>query len=597
MTAEEDRVGEDNPYNDVELQREIDRAKTPKIKQTLLTEQANRGGPAAWGDKPVRASGGPAEWGDKPAESPKPAATPAGDTESPTSFKNLAGAAVEPLLSMGTGAAGAVAGGIGGLGAGINKAVGLSDREPGDVTRSIQSGMTYQPRTTGGQNAMKAIGAIPQAIGDFSQEAGGRTTDLLNRIGAPPKVSAGVGAAGNAAMQFLPQLLGSRAAGSAAEAAPKMIPKLTPEVSPAVKTMVDKGATLTPGQLFGGGWDRAEQAISKWPIVGAPVRGARARSFQDFNEAAQNDVLAPIKEKVPPGMVGQKAVEYVNNKLGDRYDDILEKTTGRLDTNPPNALPAPGQLGQPAPKSLRNDLIQLRQMVDGSSLPKKYKSEFGRIVDDDVIGRFTENGGLAPGEVLKQIDTNLRVLAQKKGLSDKRDINTVGLAINQARVALKQMIERENPGLAQELKATDTAYAKFKIVQKATVAAGKDGVFTPAQFERAVKAQDRTKDKRAYSEGDANMQDLAKAAREALGDSIPDSGTASQLFMAALAGGGKGLLGIPGGIAGASALAIPYSKTGTGLMQRALTGPPGNTGAAVARALPFGQNQINNPPQ
>lgn len=617
----------------------------------------------------------------KPVGGPK---TDGGDKDEPHWFKDIVGAAVEPVISMGTGALGAVAGGVAGVGqvalhaGGFNKEAG----EPGDVARRVSERLTYEPGTKGGKDAMTVFGAIPEKISEFSTEAGGKTTEFLHKkVGLPHEVAAGVGAAGNAAMQFLPQLAGSRGAGAIAERTPQVVPRILPKPSEAVEAMTARGAKLSPGQILGGGWDRWEQAMSKWPIVGAPIRGARARAFDSVNEAAYNDVLAPVKEKMPDNVKpGRAAVEYIEGKLGTRYEDILGRTKGSLDGDgiqsavvrlggkefegkthieaikkaqaegklltgpdgrprlgpgdtinlfrtkhgelitrdqagerfggkrtedlpPQEGAVTPPPVSDGKPTTLRQELDGLKKMIGSSKLPKKYKDEFGRIIDEDVVGRF-EKSGLASGATVKEIDSSLRVLAKKKGLSDNRDVNTVGMAVKEARAALKRMVERENPELAPELKATDAAYAKFKVVQKASTYAGKEGVFTPPQFERAVKAQDPSRDKAQYARGKANMQDFAASAREAIGDAIPDSGTPSQFLAAAitesLAGKKMGILGIPGGLAAGAALSLPYSELGTRALQRGLTGPP-ISGVPAARALPFGAgaypNQVTPPPQ
>ena len=76
----------------------------------------------------------------------------------------------------------------------------------------------------------------------------------------------------------------------------------------------------------------------------------------------------------------------------------------------------------------------------------------------------------------------------------------------------------------------DKAYANFKRIQRAAAGVGtEDGVFTPAQLLSAAKAMDRTKDKRAFSEGTALLQDLAAAGKEVMPSKIPDSGTAGRM--------------------------------------------------------------------
>lgn len=514
----------------------------------------------------------------------------------------ILGAALEPMAAMATGALGQVAGGVAGLG---KLALGGSGKEAAETVGRVSESLSYHPKTEGGKTATEAISYPFRKLGEFSDEAGGRTTAMLERAGVPREAAAGVGAAGKTAMDFLPQLVGGRGAAAAAERAPTGIPSILPKPSAAVEAATERGVKLSPGQVLGGGWDRFEQAISKWPIVGAPIRGARSRAFESVNEATYNDVLGPVKQKMPDNVkAGHDSVAYLETKLGARYEDLLDKTKGSLDgpagarapgPTPP-ALAGPGRVTPPpvatvAPtRTLRQELTDLVKMVNGSKLPKAMKREFENTINDGVIGQFEESG-IASGRTIREIDQRLRVLAKKKGLVDNYDVNKVGMALQEARSAVRRMVDRENPEYADELKATDAAWSKFKVVQKATTFAGKEGLFTPSQFERAVKAQDRSKDKAQYARGKANMQDLAKNAREAIGDAIPDSGTPSQFLAAALAesiGGKKmGMLGALGGLPIAAGLTLPYSEIGSGMIQRGLTGPP-LSGLPAARGLPYG---------
>lgn len=510
----------------------------------------------------------------KPVE-PVQAAAPA-DTESPTSFKNLAGAALEPMASMATSAASTVPAGLAGIGTAVGKAAGLTDKEPGDVVRSVQSGMTYEPRTTGGKNAMSVIGAPFQALNTGAETAGRKVQDWT---GSP-----GLAAQAETALKFIPQMAMGAKAGDAAG-----IPK-PPNLRPEVGMLADKGVTMTPGQILGGGWDKAEQALSKWPLVGGSVKAARGRAVEDFNNAAINDSLSPIGEKLPGGIKGQAAVAHAYDKLGERYDDLLVKMKGNLDSSQPSGPQiGPGPMGPPAP-SLRNELDTLKTMSAQSKMPRKYQQELGRVIDEDIVGRF-EKSGMASGQTLKDIQSQLTTLAKKKAQSDDRDVNKQGLAIAQAKQAVDRMIERENPQYADELKAVNDGYAKFKIVQRAAASTGaKEGVFTPAQFQAAVRAKDATKDKRAFSEGEARQQPLAQAGKSVLGDTMPDSGSPYQLaiYDLLLGGGGHALLG-PQGIAAGLSIPAMYSQPGVAGMQRMLTNPP-NFGMA-ASGLPIGASQ------
>ena len=118
------------------LQDEQRRYTDPASQKALKTEVADtkkKIGPTKFdlaSAKPVGDGSAPAKPGaGKPAAKAEP-------PEDPTSFWNLAGAATEPMLAMGSGALGSVAGGLSGLGAAAMNAAGVkTQKQPGDYVR------------------------------------------------------------------------------------------------------------------------------------------------------------------------------------------------------------------------------------------------------------------------------------------------------------------------------------------------------------------------------------------------------------------------------------------------------------------------------
>ena len=99
---------------------------------------------------------------------------------------------------------------------------------------------------------------------------------------------------------------------------------------------------------------------------------------------------------------------------------------------------------------------------------------------------------------------------------------------------LRGLIERSNPQYAKELSAINEAYRIMKTAQKASSSvAADDGVFTAAQLHNAVKVGDKSKDKQAFTEGTAYLQDLSGAGKRVLANQYPDSGTAGRIALGA----------------------------------------------------------------
>jgi hypothetical protein len=339
-----------------------------------------------------------------------------------------------------------------------------------------------------------------------------------------------------------------------------------------------EGVTMTPGQALGGIPKRFEDAAAKFPVVGNVIRGAQNRSLESFNVAAVNRALAPIGEVLPKGVkAGNDAISYARQKIGETYDALNSRMIGKLD----------------AP--FLGEIQNLSQMA--KNLPMQQRSQFGRILQDEVLSRFTPlqtsplgnalalagqsataangaAGGVTTGQTIKEIESTLGRLAKGMMRSDDYDTQKLGGGVKELQQAVIRMRDRVNPQYAGEIQKANAAYANFKRIQRAASSdAAKNGVFTPAHLLNAAKAGDFSKDKRAFSEGDALMQDLAAAGKEVLPNSIADSGTAERLMWAGLPGAGvTGALMNPlatlGTAVGAAAAAVPYTSGGMALLSK-----------------------------
>lgn len=323
--------------------------------------------------------------------------------------------------------------------------------------------------------------------------------------------------------------------------------------TPQTQLLQKEGVPLTPGQQIGGSVKRMEDAATSVPVLGDAIKASQRRGVEAFDAAAMNRALEPIGEKLPKGMIGNRAVEYVYGKLGDAYDNLLPNLKGDLNAKTNGS-------------SLKEDLDSIRQM--GQNLPQPQRGQVGRIIEKEIVGRFTPQG-LASGESIKEIESQLGKLAKGFGRSDNYDTRTLAGAVEEMRNSLRRMVERVNPDYQGELAKINSGYSNFKRVQNAAASVGaQDGVFTPAQLHRAVRSGDISKDKARFSEGNALLQDLSSAGRAVLPSSVPDSGTAMRAaMMYALANPVKAsLLGIPIGAA-----SLAYTPTGQAALKGVLS--------------------------
>jgi hypothetical protein len=344
---------------------------------------------------------------------------------------------------------------------------------------------------------------------------------------------------------------------------------IQPKVSPNVRTLIDEGITPTPGQIMGGNFAKLESKLTSVPILGDAIANAQQRAGAQLNTAAFNRALTPIGDKLPKGVTGNDAVEYVGQRLGQAYDDLLPKLTTQADT----------QFAQ--------DIGSLRQMVQDSALDPKYSNLFERTVQARVLDKF-QGQNAATGQTIKDIESYLGSEIKRFAQSQDPDARLLGDAFKQVQSNIRDLLERTNPQHAQELKAINSGWANFKRVQRASGAIGaEEGVFTPAQLQNAVKAMDRSKDKARFAEGNALMQDLSGAAKSVMGSKYPDSGTAGRAMNAGAIGAGLYNPAIPLSLFGGAGL---YSPTAQKLIAGLLTSRSAGAGLLsdqVRSAAPY----------
>ena len=248
------------------------------------------------------------------------------------------------------------------------------------------------------------------------------------------------------------------------------------------------------------------------PIVGDAIAGARTRATEELNTAVANRALAPIGEKAPAGLQGRELVANVQSRLSNAYNTLLPKLTVQAD------------------QQFVQEVGNLRNMVQNGSIDPNAAAAFDRVLKNDLVGKFKGQNALT-GQTLKQIESDLTEQVSRFRASTDADQRLVGDALDTLRDSLRELVRRNNPAYADELKAINRGYANFKPLERAASYVGaEDGVFSAAQLQSAVKAADRSKDKGRFSRGQALMQDLSDPAKSVLGSKVPNSGTADRLL-------------------------------------------------------------------
>lgn len=315
--------------------------------------------------------------------------------------------------------------------------------------------------------------------------------------------------------------------------------------NPALDLLKKSGVRPTVGQALGGTANRVEEKLTSVPLVGDMIAGARRGSHSSFESAAINRSLAPIGDKLPKGMSGREAIEYAEQKLAAKYDDVL------------------GKIGAIQPDRQFNSKVHsLTQMVNKSRMPDAEKAKFGMAIDK-VSGAIDQHGVIT-SNAFKTLESDLGSTVRKLSGSQNVYDGEIAPAVKQVQQELRDMLRRQAGSHAFELGSANKGWANFKRAQRAASAVGaENGEFSPAQFQSAVKALDRSKDKGAFARGSALGQDLGDAGKSILGNKVPDSGTPGRLALGAVAGGGAALLEpslLAGALGGAALYMSPMQR-------------------------------------
>jgi hypothetical protein len=382
-------------------------------------------------------------------------------------------------------------------------------------------------------------------IGRFAGEIGAAA--LLTRgLGGPVRQGAGAGALMSEAdnpLEFGRDVVLGAAGGKAGDLISRGVQRfITPQIGAAAQRLHQRGVRMTPGQVFGGAAQRAEDRLTSRPFVGDQVVRGRQQSYEDFNRAALDEVVAPYNQsaaspiRIPRNASGTGAVRSVGDQLSNRYErlvpnlQLVPDEQLAADIQGLSATLASGDLSPAAMRRfetiIRNQVMS-RLRTGGSSAPSGSRA----------VGPYTGGPARAPrgpevisGQTYRQIERNLSRLISRFSRSQEPDNQALAEAFEQVQTAFQGALQRSNPRFAAELRGLNSSWANLVRVEGAAAGA-RGGLFSPLQFRSAVRRADDSTRGRAMARGEARMQQFADDAAEVLPPEYPDSGTAGRSQM------------------------------------------------------------------
>jgi hypothetical protein len=231
-------------------------------------------------------------------------------------------------------------------------------------------------------------------------------------------------------------------------------------------------------------------------LIGEAVRGAREKVLFDFNKGVINKALGKIDDQLPANVVGRDAVSYAAEQVGKKYDTVLEKMSFNLDM-----------------KTTKGIL----QALNDTGLPSEaQRTEAINVLNSTVMNKFA--GKTLTGAEYKAIESDLRKEAQGYLNSTTNAERKIGEALKNVLGAFKEQLAAQNPKMTPQLRRVDSAYGDLSVMERAAANGGAvNGVFTPKNYQTAVRQADVSRQKRSFARGTARGQDVAESAMETLG--------------------------------------------------------------------------------
>lgn len=300
---------------------------------------------------------------------------------------------------------------------------------------------------------------------------------------------------------------------------------LNPQVSKNIKLMQELGVErFTPGQLasqipvVGKALQGIESRSTSIPLVGGMIERGIRNTAEDFNRALGNQVLKPMGEALPKEIkAGEDLISYLNTRIEHAYDEITPK------------------LGFQNIIDRANKTSTVKQFTDKvQSLTAGVPEESAKLIQKEFNSSFLDrlrHDLSMSGEQFREAEKNLG----KKAFAYMRNPEKyeVGVALRELQSDLRKELARQNPMMAKELTGIHEAFKRHLPLERAASYVGAEGrVFSPSQFQTALKAE--TKGKGKFASGKATFYPESQAAIDVLGKSIPDSGTAGRAATATM---------------------------------------------------------------
>jgi len=411
------------------------------------------------------------------------------------------------------------------------KQVGLGSERPFGGSEDMRAvsdwiaGGRVEPVTEGERIAYAGGRAGGQALGTM---AGGHILAQANNVG---QLAQGAGRA--MTTQPLTQLASAATGGAVSEAtdnpwlgllAALAVPagvagvqrvitpvtnQLNPEQMRLAQVLQHEGVPLNAAQQTGSkGLKTLDSVLDNLPISGGRNAAEKAAQRTAFNRAVMRQAGENADTATPD------VINRAYGRLGGEFDNLARQTTVQFD------------------QRLATDLTNVAQRY-GRLLPSQQRGVVQNVLDD-----IAQTGGTMTGQQYQRIRSDLSRAASSAAKNDPYYAE----ALRGIRNALDDVAGRSmGPQTRAEWDEVRRQYGNLKTIGKSVESTGelaRGGDIPPKMLANALKQNNPT----GYTRGRGDLNDIARAGAEFLGDPIPNSGTAQRMFwQGALTGGAGGM--------------------------------------------------------
>lgn len=321
---------------------------------------------------------------------------------------------------------------------------------------------------------------------------------------------------------------------------------ISPHRADNVATLRAEGVEPTAGDVTGSrALKYAEHALGNAPGAGGAYHEAREAIDSQYARAALRRIGEDADRATP------EVMDRAAHRIGQTFDDLSARNAAHLDP----------QFG--------NDVFQAQHNYDHLFVDPLRRPIVERVIENAT--NLMNRGAVMPGEVYQA----QRSMLERMRRGYRADPELSGF-LAEVRDALDGVMERSirqhNPDDLGAWRDVRNQYRNLLTLERVTAGGGEaaaEGVVSPARLRQAAVAQGG---KRAYSRGDGDFGELARAGNSVL-TQPPTSGTSERAFLHAIpaaigATGGALMEGAPGSAAGAVLGTMAPGMTGRALMSR-----------------------------